>query len=83
MEITVERTPNPAAMKFTIGVPVGGPATFTTAAEADERIRPILELDGVASVFMTADFITVSGSPDIDWDAVVPDVVTTLESSFA
>lgn len=83
MEITVERTPNPAAMKFTVGVPVGGPATFTIVEGADERIEPILELDGVTSVFMTADFITVSGSPDIDWDSVVPAVVTTLQSSFA
>lgn len=83
MEIKVERTPNPAAMKFTVGVPVGGPATFTTADDADERVGPILELGGVRSVFITADFITVSGSEDIDWDAVVPAVVATLESSFA
>ena len=82
MEIKVERTPNPAAMKFTVGEPVGGPATFTAADSADERIAPILKLEGVRSIFMTADFITVSGSDDIDWDTVVPSVVSTLESGF-
>lgn len=82
MEIKVERTPNPAAMKFTIGVPVGGPATFTEADAADERVAPILELEGVRSIFLTADFITVSGSDDIDWDTVVPRVVSVLESAF-
>lgn len=83
MDIKVERTPNPSAMKFTVGVPVGGPATYTEAGSADERIAPILGLEGVTSVFMTSDFITVSGSDDVDWDVVVPDVITTIESSFA
>lgn len=82
MDIKVERTPNPAAMKFTVGVPVGGPATFTSSEGADDRVASILDLDGVTSVFMTADFVTVSGTDEIDWDAVVPVVVATLESSF-
>ena len=82
MDIKVERTPNPAAMKFTVGVPVGGPATFTSSVGADARVASILDLDGVTSVFMTADFVTVSGTNEVDWDAGVPVVVATLESSF-
>lgn len=83
MPITVETTPNPAAMKFTVGAPVGGPATHTDAAAADEPYASILGLDGVRSVFCTADFVTVSGQPDVDWATIVPRVSAILEDAFS
>jgi hypothetical protein len=83
MSITVETTPNPRAMKFNIGSPVGATATATGAEDADERVAPLFELDGVVSVFMTADFVTVTRSEEASWDAIVPQVLTVLEQSFA
>lgn len=82
MSIVVERTPNPLAMKFTVGAPVGGPATYRDAESADQPFDRILAIDGVRSVFATADFITVSANEGIDWDAAVPDVVDVLEAAF-
>ncbi len=82
MGVTVENTPNPRAMKFTLGVPVGGPATFTDAATADARIVPVLEIDGVTSVFMTANFITVTRSETARWDDLTDQVVTALTENF-
>jgi hypothetical protein len=82
MSVTVERTPNPAAMKFSVGVPVGGPATFTDAGEADPALAPILELDGVRNIFLTSDFVTVSGTPEVDWDDLVPTITSILEDAF-
>lgn len=82
MAIRVDRTPNPAAMKFTVGQPVGGPATVTDPDGADEWLADILGIDGVASVFMTADFVTVTAAPTTDWDVVSPRVVETLEARF-
>ncbi len=82
MSIVVERTPNPLAMKFTVGAPVGGPATYGDAESAEPPFDRILAIDGVRSVFATADFITVSGNEGIDWDAAVPDVVGVLEAAF-
>ena len=82
MGVLVETTPNPMAMKFTVGSPVGGPATFTDAASADERIAPILELEGVISVFMTADFVTATRTSDETWDSLVPAIVDILETTF-
>jgi hypothetical protein len=70
------------AMKFTVGLPVGGPATFTEAAGADERIAPILELEGIISVFMTADFVTATRTSDVTWDSLVPAIVDILETTF-
>lgn len=83
MDVVVENTPNPRAMKFTVGSPVGGPATFTDAATADERVAAVLELDGVTSVFMTADFITATRDGDATWDSLVPTIVGILETTFS
>ena len=82
MSITVEPTPNPRAMKFTVGAPVGGPATHTSGEGAPPEIGEILDLDGVTSVFMTADFVTVSGDDSIDWDSTKPTVVDALTRLF-
>jgi hypothetical protein len=82
MQIKVERTPNPAAMKFSVGVPVGGPATYKDPADAEPYVAAILGLEGVTSVFITADFVTVSGSVDTDWETIVPQVVAVLESAY-
>ena len=82
MDVVTENTPNPRAMKFSVGSPVGGPATFTDAATADERVAPILELEGVVSVFMTADFVTATRDGDATWDSLVPVIVDILETTF-
>ena len=82
MAVVVESTPNPRAMKFTVGTPVGGPATYVDAASADASVAPILDLAGVQSVFMTGDFVTVTRSEESSWDSIVDAVVEILESSF-
>ena len=83
MSVVVENTPNPRAMKFTLGVPVGGPATYTDAASADPRVAAVFNVSGVQSLFMTGDFVTVSRSDDGNWETIVPEVVAILEGSFA
>ena len=82
MSVRVDRTPNPAAMKFTVGSPVGGPATVTDGSAAEGWIAEILAIDGVASVFMTADFVTVTAAPTTDWETVSPRIVVALENRF-
>jgi len=80
--VVIESTPNPRAMKFTVGRPVGGPATFVDPASADPAVAPILALDGVQSVFMTGDFVTVTRTEDASWDAITEPVAEILEASF-
>lgn len=84
MEVRVEPTPNPNATKFTVGVPVGGPGTHVKGSKPEEEwISSLLELDGVASVFLTADFVTISKTPDSSWDAITPEASAILENHFA
>ena len=82
MGITVETTPNPRAMKFNVGSPVGGTATATTADGAEGRIAPLFNIDGVMSVFMTADFVTVTRTEEASWDGIVPAVEEVLSRTF-
>jgi hypothetical protein len=83
MTIRVEPTPNPNAVKFSVGSPVGGPGTYVRGAQPDEAyLAEVLDLDGVASVFFTADFVTISKSPDGSWDAITPEATAILERHF-
>ena len=82
MAVVVETTPNPRAMKFTVGVPVGGPATYVDAASADDSVAPIMNIAGVVSVFMTGDFVTVTRTEGSSWDSIVDPVVEILNASF-
>ncbi len=82
VRIQIENTPNPRALKFTVGEPVGGPATLKDP-EADPRFGPILNVAGVQSVFITADFVTVTKTEDGDWEAIAPAVVSLIEGAFS
>jgi hypothetical protein len=81
--IQVEPTPNPNAVKFTIGRPVGGPATFVAGQSTDnEMALQLLALPGVVSIFMTSDFVTISKSVDNDWADIVPGATEILNEHF-
>lgn len=83
MGIRVEPTPNPNALKFSVGEPVGGPGTYVKGADpGEEFLTRLLALDGVASVFFTADFVTISKTPDGSWDAITPQATAILERHF-
>ena len=83
MSVRFDPTPNPNAGKFTVGVPVGGPGTFLPGSQPEEAfITELLEVDGVASVFLTADFVTISKTPTASWDGIAPQVTAILESRF-
>jgi hypothetical protein len=69
-------------MKFSVGTAVGGPATIADQTLAQGWAATVLALDGVTSVFMTADFVTVTATPDVDWDVLAPEVVDILEAEF-
>ena len=83
MPVRVEPSPNPNAMKFTVGVPVGGPTTHVAGSDPGEGfVADLLAVDGVSSIFMTADFVTITKAPDASWDIIVPEAVEILGSEF-
>jgi hypothetical protein len=83
MAVIVAPSPNPNAMKFTVGADVGGPATHVVGtAPEQEFARDLLALPGVTSIFMTADFVTITKVPDANWDTIIPEATAILESEF-
>lgn len=83
MAVTIDNTPNPNALKFTVGEEVGGPVTFTAETAGDHPVAvAVLGVQGVTSMFMTADFVTVTKDADGDWSAIAPAVQAILEAAF-
>ncbi len=83
MSVVVEQTPNPNAMKFTVAAEVGGPGTYVKGSEPEEAFAAeLVSLDGVASVFFTSNFVTISKTPDSTWDDITPLASEILESHF-
>ncbi len=83
MPVAVSSTPNPNAAKFTVGKPVGGPTTFVPNQPTDDPLgAALLALPGVASVFMTADFVTLNKLPDAAWELIIDPAKEILENHF-
>lgn len=83
MAVQISNTPNPNALKFTVDGDVGGPATFVAGSDInDPTVAALIAIDGITSVFMTADFVTLSKTPDTSWDVIAPLATTLLEQRF-
>lgn len=83
MPVQIESTPNPNALKFTVGVDVGGPKTFVAGRDSEDPMADaLLSIPGVTSIFMTADFVTLSKTPDADWAAIAGLAQEILQSHF-
>lgn len=79
MFIQTEATPNPATLKFLPGEPVlgQGAADFPTheAAAASPLARRIFAVEGVAAVFLGADFISVTKTDAVEWQHIRPAIL--------
>lgn len=82
--VRFQPTPNPNAGKFILNrktVEGGASKSFYNAEDAVDHplAGALFELEGVVSVFMVDDFVTVTKSPDADWDKLVPEVQGVVE----
>ena len=86
MFIETEGTPNPATLKFLPGRAVMGSGTADFAAPDAAQHSPLAEalfdLPGVARVFLGSDFITVTKSDEIGWQALKPQVLGVVVDHF-
>jgi len=83
MPVSVSQTPNPNALKFTVGAEFDSPKSFAAGQPTDDPVAaPIVAIDGVTSVFMSADFVTVSKTVEAFWDEIVPAVTEILEEHY-
>lgn len=72
--LTVSTTPNPDAMKFALDRRFDEMFNFASAEDAAAAANPfataMFEAGGVASVFGTADFVTITRAGDADWGEI-------------
>jgi hypothetical protein len=84
-KIVFQETPNPLAGKFSVGRTLlegrRGRTYDSLASAADEPIAArLLAEPGVRSVFIVADFVTVTREPSATWPELAPRVRRALAS---
>ena len=83
MPVLISQTPNPNALKFTVDTTFDAPKSFAAGRPADDPIAAdLLDISGVTSVFMSADFVTLSKSQDVGWDEIAVAAKEVLEGHF-
>ena len=74
--VYAESTPNPAAMKFVVNhyLLEEGSVEYPTFESASNcpLAQELFKFDGVASVFITANFVTINKKNDFDWFELMP-----------
>ncbi|RXZ78362.1 virulence factor [Paenibacillaceae bacterium] len=82
--ISIEPTPSPNSMKLNMDerLPSGIRYTYKPEqrAEVQEPLRSLLGIDGVRSLFRTADFIALDRKPNADWQRILEEARQLLQS---
>lgn len=81
--LSIEPTPSPNAMKLNLDkkLPLGVQKEYnkTNVGQAPEEIQKLVGIQGVTSVFHTADFISLERKPNADWQSILAQVREILE----
>jgi len=82
--VTAQATPNPNAYKFTLmGHTFDGPVSLQDASSArGTPFEALFALSGVASVFATSNFVTVTKQPGSNWGGLAEEISKALEKAF-
>ena len=79
--LETQLTPNPNALKYVLSGPISAkPESFFNAASATGHAvaKRLFEINGVTSVLLLRDFVTVNKQPDAKWSAITPAVKKVL-----
>ncbi len=85
MFIQTQNTPNPNSLKFIPGKNVSniGSIEFTKKEETkNELLRNILSINGVKSIFLGDDFLSVNKENDIDWEDIKHIVISLINDFY-
>ena len=71
MFIQIEKTPNPNSLKFLPGKKVSLKGSFEVLNKDqsdNELVRNLLSINGVTSIFLGYDFLSVNKKTNINWE---------------
>ncbi|MFI5379292.1 MAG: NifU N-terminal domain-containing protein [Tepidisphaerales bacterium] len=77
----VQPTPNPNARKFVLDARIAEqPVSFFNAEAASDHpvASKLFAIDGVTSILLLGDFVTVNKRPDAPWTSITAKVRTAL-----
>ena len=86
MFVQTEVTPNPNSLKFLPGKKVSnsGPYEITNKDQFNnELVRNILSINGVESVFLGQDFISVNKSDQIKWEEIKHIIISLINDFYS
>ncbi|MFF2885384.1 virulence factor [Paenibacillus sp. NPDC057967] len=82
--LSIEPTPSPNSMKLNVDemLPRGRRLTYKVSEQgtAPEPLKGLLAIEGVRSVFRTADFIALDRKPGADWARILADARQLLQA---
>jgi len=84
IEVKVEFTPNPNAVKFTATQQLfEGSTSLKKGAESDHPLATaLLSIEGVDNIFGLNDFVTVIKTVDAIWDEIIPEVQKAFDKAY-
>ena len=84
VQVSISTTPNENALKFTVNTKVieSGHKTFNNSEEAKEHplAAKLFETDGLVSVFLMPEFITVTKKTEVDWSHLQEKIVKGIQA---
>ena len=86
MFIQTQKTPNPNSLKFLPGTKISNvdSVEFLNKDQTDNNlIRDILSIDGVESVFLGLDFLSVNKNEKTEWEDIKHIVISLINDYFA
>ena len=86
-DVMVETTPNENALKYTVAgkqVIESGHKTYGSPADAEELpvAKALFAIEGVTSVFLMADFITVTKRPEASWEGIQEQAQSVISEAY-
>tara|TARA_B110001452_G_C15136066_1_gene395651 strand:+ start:14 stop:553 length:540 start_codon:yes stop_codon:yes gene_type:complete len=86
MFVQTEITPNPNSLKFLPGKIVSNQGSFEIVKKDktnNELIRNLLSVNGVESIFLGTDFISVNKNDDTSWDEIKHIAISLINDFYA
>ena len=86
MFVQTEETPNPNSLKFLPGKKVSNSGPYEITNEEDmqnELVRNILSVNGVESIFLGPDFISVNKNNSTKWEEIKHIVISLINDFYA
>lgn len=84
LEIRVDATPNPNAIKLTLNrlVAAKGETYRDPATASVPWAKALLGIPGVLGVYGVNNFISINKNPEIDWQVLIPQAERALKEAF-